>query len=820
MVEHMSAAAAAAQSSDGLGSSGPPRFSLFGWLRRRNSTVDRPKLFRRKKRRPSVSSCSSSDTSYSTATVKSFAYHSGLSRDAVRAALRFEQSSCAVGPFAPGAVKLLQHRVDTLPTRRQDIQTRYLLQPFNNSYISFDNIPFIDARTLPRKNVTVVVDVDPLTSDSSASVTRKVHVKGKRRAPDPPVISVHVGEKCKSARGGRRKRRPAPKPPGYSDTLSSEASTGMEPLLTPREVISNDTLVLRRGVLLSKKDVRSSPRTSIYSSDEDTIVSNQTDTACTDKVGTIMPRPWYKRSHEHSSNSASLRRNGGGDIMRGLPSPLPVDETVSSPTVSLSFPFEGSLSRLSFFNRGDRLEDKKKENKRRSGVSILTNISELDKEAAAIVQEEQARNRASMILQAAKLDEEFERRMGANKEIVEEIVNASMGNPPRRSTRALISKFNAIGNITKVTVNSNFFTRNNSSSPKPKNKRFSSQEGGVQHDNFLDRDLSKYFGSPKRESTSVFTEVARPPKVEITTISISPPRIDEKIKNAEFVNTLAAELDDVATDIAKLRQELDQRPKMIVGNSSGRKEDKVVDRKLSAARNQELANFDKEFTKIFSEIDRQLRTRPNESKSDEAGVSRVLDILVGADKNASVPVVKNHSINKEESPVESKRVPKIIEIPVERKKETTKKNPSPRRDKERIGDGKACLKEMLKEMKYSLPKSDKRSSKQVVNEEAPKKVSSGVQTSGNIRRVMVARSPVDVKTPPRENAYANVMERSTLNAGKREKIDLPGEDVAASRWERDPVRRNDRRDEGECYQLYLNMCFNCWLFGAFGYELF
>ena len=882
---------------------------MFRWFKRRDSDRGSRRqhaIFRRAKRRASTSSTSSSvDTFYSTATVRSFAFHSGARREARAggdvALTSLEPSSGAVGPFAPGAAKLVERRrIDattsaagttaaaatcTLPSgfsQRQGIEARYSLHPVGNPFISYDNIPIVRPRTFAevrRRNNENNGAVGTVTSDSSLSSAKKVHVKGKRRAPEPPVtqriVNVQVQLEGGAANGarpasrGRRKRRPAPKPPGYTETLSSNQDTlssgtsitGMDACLAARDnqTISNDTLVLRRGVLLSKKDIRSSrsksrtPTMSVCESDggagggASTSTSNQT-TASSSKAkpSAIMPRPWYKRNvfNDHSSggsrDSTTTRGRSNGDVLRGVASPIPpetkdenVSSTSTSSTLSSSFPFESSLSRLNFF-RGDRhhKDDKKKENKRKSGVSILTNISELDKEAAAIVQEEQARNRASMILQATRMDEEFDRRMAANEEIVQEIVNSSMENSPRRSARALISKFNAMGgNINKITVNSNFFTRNGGSggaSPKAKAKRYS----GIMDDR-APRDLSKYFlprqssspSSPRKESAAMFTEIVQMPKPAAkpttpTTTTTTTKTAGEKVtkpeegNNEEFAKSLAAELDDVATGIARLRRELDERPKLIADQEKKTSPEKTTTEQkketpvllvnnLSTSRDKELANFDKEFTRIFDEIDKQLRTRDSRlltararTSANETSLSnqvaKVLDILVNAEKDAAAAAsaVKN--------PAQPAKESKSTDVSMDNAE--AKKEPRPRPATVRISgvDDKTTteLKEMLKEMKHSLPKRPKPGSSQLdekkssaaavastsgvppVAKVSSTKVSSGVQTSGNVRRIVNEPPPprlayqlikpgeFEVAKSKAENTYANVMERS-VNANAR-----------------------------------------------------
>ena len=243
---------------------------------------------------------------------------------------------------------------------------------------------------------------------------------------------------------------------------------------TLTESISNDTLILQGGVLHSKKEATLTPvgKSSASGEKESSKQCGPSSRGFVITTGcqtSAMPRPWYKRSvFEHSRDSTTTRR---GDVLRN-PTPLDLREdnnTTSSFSSSTKVEKNhgeggGTLSRLTsmnFFHRSERgSEERRKENKRKSGISILTNISELDKEAAAIVYEEQARNRAaSMLLQASRIQDQERLNDRVNEEVVQGMVTSAMESSPRRGTRALISKFNAIGNITKVTVNSSFFSR-------------------------------------------------------------------------------------------------------------------------------------------------------------------------------------------------------------------------------------------------------------------------------------------------------------------------------------------------------------------------
>ncbi|XP_014212773.1 uncharacterized protein LOC106642489 [Copidosoma floridanum] len=657
-------------------------FSLFRWFGRRPDSADsstsgsqrkRRYLFRRVGRRSSsTSSSSSADSFYSTATVRSFAFYSGATHQH-RDALLLSQSK-AVGPFAPGAAKLVEKKTragpntSTLPSAfsrasRLDIETRYSLLP--SSFVSYDSI--LERGGPQDRSVTLVLETPGQAGRA------RVHVRGKRRAPEPPP-AVRAPSPEPGVRVRQRKRRPAPRPPGRetpSSTLSSEASTGMD-LRVDRQTISNDTLVLRRGLLLPKRrdDETGTPET----------------VGVAKPLGVAMPRPWYKRN-EHSPSRRAAR--------------------ASSP------------QRLGFFHRHDEANGK---NKRKSGVSILMNISELDREAAAIVREEQARNRASMILQVAKMDADFERRMGANEDIVQEIVNASMmqdNGSPRRSARALISRFNALGsNITTRVVGANASLFKPGSAKRP--------------DHPPEKSLF-----PRRESAAVFAETIAPRQVA-----------DDS--NVELAKTLAAELDDVASGIARLKRELDGRPRM---------DDQACEATVRGGTVAEKEELGKEVTRIFGEVDRQLKAKdsaeqkvpePVKGGSITSQVAKVIDILVSVEKEVAAkrarsPVVKGGT----------KRVSGVDD------RTTTE------------------LKKMLKEMRHSLAKRPETTDKPEMSPmftprpHSSTKVSSGVQTSGNVRRVVDGRSTARGSTeethrgeyvelgPPRgENTYANVMEQS------------------------------------------------------------
>lgn len=343
------------------------------------------------------------------------------------------------------------------------------------------------------------------------------HVKGKRRAPQPPAPCSNSEQeggstlerfRCQFSSFGRKKR-PAPQPPeenikkqdskeswathsyqerskstigqlspeekerlianiaklkAHADkkTMSFLDSTDMNSGCPHEQVVCNDSLKLERGVLKPNKEL---PKVDTASSES--------------KAAPVSPRPWYKRSLANKDGLGGLKR----DIFKSLEKkkdrekerqeewmpevgiPRVVGTGLSSDGNSCS----STSSKFNIFARLDRSDDKKKESdKRKSQVSMLANISELDREAAEIVQKEQAREQALLAAQDAKFYSHPDVPVMGN-------FSGEVEVPKRSSARELISLFNAISNVTKVTVNSTFFSKEGSSffSREGIEKRFS-----------------------------------------------------------------------------------------------------------------------------------------------------------------------------------------------------------------------------------------------------------------------------------------------------------------------------------------------------------
>ncbi|XP_011630739.1 uncharacterized protein LOC105422878 [Pogonomyrmex barbatus] len=835
--------------STSLTRSGGGRFSLFRWFKRnRDSTVEKRRKTSARpdddgvvRRRSSVySSVESVDTFYSTTTVRSFAFHTGTLGRCNVLSLDILKQAAEVGPFAAGASKAYLGNKEnnavacTLPinvhSRRRDITTRYSLQPSTNfsSCGNFLTTEKNSSDSSRRFN-------ENARTNCNGSVRRRVHVKGKRRAPNPPAAVVNVVEvdvRETPARNSNRRKRRAPRPPEKASTAEqSKLVTNGDKMeiekrknIDERQSISNDTLILQGGMLLSKKEVCGSPKAA-KKNDNETRTSSVTvlQERAQSPIGTLnaMPRPWYKRSvFENSRDPGTSKR---GAVFRSpVVSTEMKDECIgmninSSPSYSI----DASLSR--FFHRGERQSDdrKRQEAKRKSGLSILTNISELDKEAAAIVQEEQARTRASMMLKASKFADEFERRNEVNEELVQDIVTSAIeSSSPRRGTRALISKFNAISNITKVTVNASFFAKRDQPGYKldretVRNSRFE-QAGDWRNQRFsvqqdlgqsvrVDKDISRYFLPQQRSSRNITEPTHADVKSVDVKITSNKEQNDQLMKDTSSrISLLQSQLaanranESLTTqkDIAfpeeknRSRQEI---AKEIKGKESPRlnnetRRDFLLSRARNLAESTENAldpfrenadGMQREFSDIFDEIDRQLHTREfklverrpvaesvrgkvSEDEALSSKVAKILDILVEAEKDSKTrPTVQS------ERSMQDKETSRLIDSDQKMKPSKTKLTALNTVEDPITTD----LKEMVKEMKRSLPKRPK-SKKTISNDDdvlekvekrSPvpankisyigsvmatrpvtssndyetdkQKVSSSAQTSGNIRRL-------------------------------------------------------------------------------------
>ncbi|KAJ8973999.1 hypothetical protein NQ317_002395 [Molorchus minor] len=274
-------------------------------------------------------------------------------------------------------------------------------------------------------------------ANSESSKMRKagsyLHVKGKRKAPAPPGgKAIPDGHSTTSL---RRKKRLAPTPPAVTAEKVINTLQQVDKLETiaqsDTDVLCNDSLKLDHGILKSAKDANvlkpsvdqnnlnaaNSPTTSARSSYVETPVS---------------PRPWYKRNS--SKESTSNNKKDKSDHKYEHIERLPEVSFVRNSTLDLTL---------------DEVKpEKRKDEKRKSGLSFLTNISELDREASEIIKnKEQEKNGFGDIQEMPEFMRPKDTKINGD----------SWVSPKRRSARDLIAKFNAITNVTKVTVNTAIF---------------------------------------------------------------------------------------------------------------------------------------------------------------------------------------------------------------------------------------------------------------------------------------------------------------------------------------------------------------------------
>lgn len=244
------------------------------------------------------------------------------------------------------------------------------------------------------------------TSDSSKDKKSGayIHVKGKRKAPPPPsppqplVISSFSPQ---STLGRKKRLAPLPPPLATSSNKLQDTilSTSLLDDLEIKSIIDGTSKSLSRNFspeIMKNRSIKieqpASESCNIYvktngikepiaenkemlidngskcSNQEQlinttiVIVDNKNSLELRDKCSQLpsSPRPWYKRGNANNKDTISFK--------------------TSSKKESL---FEGASSKLNFFTR-DKKKDREMD-KRRSGI-FMPNISELDKEAAEIVE--------------------------------------------------------------------------------------------------------------------------------------------------------------------------------------------------------------------------------------------------------------------------------------------------------------------------------------------------------------------------------------------------------------------------------------------------
>lgn len=352
------------------------------------------------------SSCDSLNSTHSNGTVASFSYvpPSAYTNQVA-------EKSIVLGPETDTYRARLKQR----DKRRENDKNLTLRKKYNlffqrdTLFKSGKKYEEESSKSLPLMTRATMEEEDKLhrRTNSESSKTKKagayLHVKGKRKAPQPPRLNHQQSTSTMSL---RRKKRVAPAPPSL-DTIKNTLA------YADTDIIFNESLKLDHGILKPAKE------------------TNTEDAANTSTRSSYMaeppvsPRPWYKRNTTTHEKSSKKDNHKYEPIEK-----LPEIQFVRNSTIDLTL--EDVLK-----------NDKKKDEKRKSGMSFLTNISELDREASEIIRKEHQKNDGNDM-------QEMPQFMRPREE--PKIVTDSWVSPKRRSAKDLIAKFNAITNVTRATV--------------------------------------------------------------------------------------------------------------------------------------------------------------------------------------------------------------------------------------------------------------------------------------------------------------------------------------------------------------------------------
>lgn len=240
------------------------------------------------------------------------------------------------------------------------------------------------------------------------------HVRGKRRAPAPPAgTRLALKPVTNFPSLGRNRKRPAPAPPLMDLENVPEVSR-----LSPGEK-QRLIKIIDRAMSPTEEVLVTAPPTVLVAPDAPASPTSQN--------APLSPRPWYKRSAKFTPAKHTSKK---------------VEEEMSEVVYARVQPSEQSNRKSMQFAK----------------------FSDVDKEAVAIIQHNQqkaaellAQRNNSFYLPASHLHKSVEPtvqlkevRVEVREEVVEETVSVASAPP----TKGLISKFNALANISKVTVNS------------------------------------------------------------------------------------------------------------------------------------------------------------------------------------------------------------------------------------------------------------------------------------------------------------------------------------------------------------------------------
>lgn len=381
-------------------------FSFLKWFKKNkeNSNLKNVKessgasspMFERKR----SSSCESIDTLFSTQTVRSFAYipTTQYEPSAPPYSLLDDFKGLENSFGDPSSEKSKLENVEPCYEKKKKRKapgpprlTRENSLPTTLEHRKNDNeLNLNDVKTYHRRTVS--------ESFKDKKAGAYCHVQGKRKAPlPPPTVTLYpnlqkLNNPCQSL---HKKKKPAPLPPEPKPECESP-----KPELAKRNSPKNPTENSKDDLKVSKplkRDAKQKDENIASEEQKLKIEENKNNQS----LSPLPSRPWYKRSHRESGGSNFIRK----ELLKNFEKKKNKEVEDWMPEVGFSrksFSTENSHSKFNIFSRLEKHEDKRKEEKRKSQISILTNISELDKEAAEIVKKEQAEEKKMMAANDAK----------------------------------------------------------------------------------------------------------------------------------------------------------------------------------------------------------------------------------------------------------------------------------------------------------------------------------------------------------------------------------------------------------------------------------
>ncbi|XP_039278652.1 uncharacterized protein LOC111049882 [Nilaparvata lugens] len=312
------------------------------------------------------------------------------------------------------------------------------------------------------------LNVNPSPADSSSAVVENkdnvVRYRNNSTGREKKQGSLSLEEKERLLKNIAKLQAVAEKRSSVCCTPPSSPSLGQKMAYS----LSNDTLRLEKGIL---KPNRSEDGASTASSSTSNL---HVEAAKMTPSSPVSPRPWYKRNiikDNHSSPSSKMLFDKKKEKTK-------VDDWMPDVAISRSsLIVNDSSNKFNLFSsKSDKVDEKRK-----SQISMLVNISELDREAAEIVQKEHAKEKAKLDAEDAKFYSfpELQDSVASQAYDNDQQLHQNANSPKRNSAREFVSLFNAITNVTKVTVNTTFFSRETASlfSRDGREKRFSFGSG-------------------------------------------------------------------------------------------------------------------------------------------------------------------------------------------------------------------------------------------------------------------------------------------------------------------------------------------------------